>query len=102
MNKIDIQQISQTVVDKLQERDQALNGWIGCSAAQTAPVGNYSGIKVLAGDDFIATVTFDTTSPCSLNSVTLTLVPGDYLPTPGLTSCTVSAGSCLLVKAERK
>jgi len=96
-----IKSIDKKAVDKLQERDHALNGWVGCSAAHAAPAGNYCGIKVLAGDDLIATLTLATDSNCSLNGVTFTLVAGDYLPIPGLVNATVSQGSCLLIKAQQ-
>lgn len=99
-NDANVKAIDRQAVDKMQERDHALNGWVGCSAAHTIPTGDYCGIKALAGDDLIATLTLATGSPCSLNSVTFTIVPGDYVPIKGLTGVTVSQGSCLVIKTQ--
>jgi hypothetical protein len=101
MEDINVKSINKSVVNKLQERDHALNGWIGCSAANTIPSGNYSGIKALAGDDLIVTLTLAAESTCNLNSITFTIVPGDFIPIPGLTGVTVTQGSCLVMKAQQ-
>lgn len=100
-NDANVKAIDKQALDKIQERDHALNGWIGCDATHTISTGSYAGIKALAGDDLIATLTIATGSPCSLNSVTFTIPPGDYIPIIGLTGVTVTQGSCLVIKAQK-
>lgn len=100
--KTQLENINQNAVNKIQEREQALNGWIVINTAGTATAsGHFSGIKVMAGETASITLTFDSTSPCDLNGETsVDLVEGDYLPTPGLTSATITAGKAFLIKAE--
>jgi hypothetical protein len=101
MNKIIIDSIAQTVVNKLQEKEQALNGWVAIDADGVATAtGNFCGIKVMAGVTATVTLTFSSTSPCVTNSVTIDLLQGDYLPTPGLTSVEVTAGKVFCIKSQ--
>ena len=37
---------------------------------------------------------------CVTNSLSIDLVEGDYLPTPGLTTATVTAGKVFLIKGQ--
>lgn len=102
MNEFILKQINKAVADKLQERDQALNGWIAIdSAGITTASGSFCGIKVLAGATATVALTFATGSPCNVNGVTIDLLQGDYLPTPGCNSVTVSAGKVILIKAQQ-
>ena len=97
MKKLD--NISQAVINKSQEREQALNGWIAASSAQSLVTGQFSGIKVMAGETASITLVFDD-SRCVTNSLSIDLVEGDYLPTPGLISATVTAGKVFLIKDQ--
>lgn len=101
MNNIQIQQIAQSVVDQLNQRDQALNGWIACGVSVTPVTGKFSGIKVLQGSAATVALLFDSPAICDVNGQTITLVEGDYLPTPGCNSVTVSAGKVILIKAQQ-
>lgn len=93
-----MENITQSDANTLNKRDQALNGWIAIDAAGVATAtGKFSGIKVLQGAAATIALTFDAESRCKVNGVTITLVEGDYIPTPGLISVTISAGKCLLI-----
>ena len=87
------------VVDKIQAKEQALNGWIAASSAEGAISGNFSGIKVMAGETATITLAFKDTR-CVTNSLSIDLVEGDYLPTPGLITATVTAGKVFLIKEQ--
>jgi len=47
MNDIQIKQITQIVIDQIDSRNQALNGWIAAGVSATPVTGKFSGIKVL-------------------------------------------------------
>jgi len=101
MNDIQVKQIAQLVVDQLDQRNQALAGWIACGVSVTPVTGKFSGIKVLQGSAATVTLGFESPSVCNTNSQTITLVEGDYLPTPGCNSVTVSAGKVILIRESR-
>lgn len=94
-----IRSIDQKAVNKIEERGQALNGWIAASSAQGEITGHFSGIKVMAGESATITLTFED-SRCVTNSLSIDLVEGDYLPTPGLVAATVTVGKVFLIKDE--
>lgn len=100
MNRLE--HIEKIVVDILQAKEQALNGWIAIDTAGVATAtGNFSGIKVLAGETATITLTFkDDAKTCNVNGVTIDLVEGDYLPTPGLVTAEVTAGKVILIKDQ--
>lgn len=93
--------INQESVNKIQEREQALNGWIAASSVEGAINGYFSGIKVMAGETATITLTFQNDKLCLTNGLSIDLVEGDYLPTPGLISATIVAGKVILIKEQR-
>ena len=55
----------------------------------------------MAGATATLLLTFATgDNRCQVNSVTIDLVEGDYLPTPGLVSATITAGKAFLIKDQ--
>lgn len=97
-----VKTINQSAINQIQEKEQALNGWIAIdSAGNATATGNFSGIKVMAGDTLTIALTFKSGSPCEVNGVTIDLVEGDYLPTPGLVSATATVGKCFLIKSQQ-
>jgi len=101
MNDIQIKQITQIVIDQIDSRNQALNGWIACGVSVTPVVGKFSGIKVLQGAAATIALGFESPALCNVNGQTITLVEGDYLPTPGCNSVTVSAGKVILIRESK-
>jgi len=101
MNNITIESLAQILIDQLDGRNHGLNGWIAAGVSATPVVGKFSGIKVLQGAAATVTLLFESPAVCNVNSQTITLVEGDYLPTPGCNSVTVSAGKVILFKAQQ-
>lgn len=99
MENTNINAISQQAVDKLESKNQALNGWVAISSAQGATTGRFSGVYVMAGDAATVSLVFDD-AKCITNGLTIDLVEGGYLPTPGCTSVTVTTGKVILIKAQ--
>lgn len=100
MIKANISSIKKSVIDKIQEKEQALNGWIAIdTAGNTSASGNFSGIKVMAGEVATLTLMFKD-DRCNVNGVTIDLVEGDYMATPGLISATITAGKVFLIKGQ--
>lgn len=96
----ELKNIDQSAVNKIQEREQALFGWIAASSAEGEVAGMFSGVKVMAGETATVTMEFSD-SRCVTNSLSIDLVEGDYLPTPGLIKATVTAGKVFLIKDEK-
>ena len=101
MNNIAIESLAQILIDQLDGRNHGLNGWIAAGVSVTPVTGKFSGIKVLQGAAATVALGFESPALCNVNSQTITLVEGDYLPTPGCNSVTVSAGKVILFKAQR-
>jgi len=104
MNKNNIESIKQSAIDKIQEKEQALNGWtaIGASGINSAN-GHFSGIKVMAGETATITLVFsDGIKTCNTNGLSIDLVEGDYLPTKNLIEATVTAGKVILIHEQRQ